>query len=214
MGAETARAFQTTRAKLFLAVRHFEKRQKVVGLILSDDESNKAEITMIKMAFDLLDSVRTGAKEIFSKTDRLNILVNNAGWRNCHARRPHKGRIRNAVRHEPYPRFLLFQLLKPTLLKSSSRLFQSCVICVASTVHRQGPIRLMTTTLTTHHHTTHGKRTARQRRSTSTWPTKSRDGTASKACMTSRSIRATLDRTCKSTSKILWGPCGISRKSR
>lgn len=79
VGAETARAFQATGAKLFLAVRHFEKRQKVVGLILSDDESNKAEITMIKMAFDLLDSVRTGAKEILSKTDRLNILVNNAG---------------------------------------------------------------------------------------------------------------------------------------
>jgi hypothetical protein len=34
-----------------------------------------------------------------------------------------------------------FQLLKPTLLQSSTKAFQSCVICVSSFCHREGPVQ-------------------------------------------------------------------------
>lgn len=140
IGAETARAFHATGAKLFLTVRDFEKGQKVVDSILSDDESNKANIIMIKMELDSLDSIRAGAKEILSKTDRLNILVNNAGVMATPEGRTKDGfETQFGTNHVGH--FLLFQLLKPTLLKSSSRAFQSRVICVSSIGHRQGPVR-------------------------------------------------------------------------
>lgn len=140
IGAETARAFHATGAKLFLTVRDFEKGQKVVDSILSDDPSNQAEITMIKMELDSLDSVQTGVKEVLSKTDRLNVLVNNAGVMATPEGRTKDGfETQFGTNHLAH--FLLFQLLKPTLLKSSTRAFQSRVVCVSSLAHRYSPVR-------------------------------------------------------------------------
>ena len=140
IGAETARAFHATGAKLFLTVRDLEKGQKVVDSMRSDDECNKGEIIMIKMDLDSLDSVRAAAKEILAQTDKINILVNNAGVMATPEGRTKDGfETQFGTNHLAH--FLLFRLLKPTLLRSSSRAFQSRVVCVASAAHRSSPVR-------------------------------------------------------------------------
>ena len=140
IGAETARAFHATGAKLFLTVRDLEKGQKVVDSILSDDTSNRAEIIMIKMELDSLDSVRAGAQEVLSRTDRLNVLVNNAGVMATPEGRTKDGfETQFGTNHLAH--FFLFQLLKSTLLKSSTLAFQSRVVCVSSTGHRYSTVQ-------------------------------------------------------------------------
>lgn len=140
IGAETARAFHATGAKVLLTVRDLEKGQQVIDSILSDDRSSKAEIIAIKMELGSLDSVRAGAQEVLSKTDKLNVLVNNAG-----VMATPEGRTKDGFETQfgtcHVAHFLLFQLLKATLLKSSTPAFQSRVVCVASTGHRGGPVR-------------------------------------------------------------------------
>ena len=79
IGIETVRAFHATGAKVFTTVRDLAKGQKIVDELRKHDPSNKAEIVLIKLELDSLDSVRAGAKEILGKTDKLNVLVNNAG---------------------------------------------------------------------------------------------------------------------------------------
>ena len=140
IGAETARAFHATGARVLLTVRDLKKGQQLVDSILSDKKSSKAEILLIKMELSSLDSVRAGAQEILSKTDKLNVLVNNAGVMATPEGRTKEGfETQFGTCHVAH--FLLFQLLKATLLKSSTPAFQSRVVCVASTGHRGGPIR-------------------------------------------------------------------------
>lgn len=140
MGVEIARAFHATGAKLFLTVRDVAKGQKVVDSIIADEPNNKAEIQLIKMELDSLDSVRAGAKDLLSKTDKINVLVNNAGVMATPEGRTKDGfETQFGTNHVAH--FLLFQLLKPTLLKSSTKAFQSRVICVSSTAHRGCPVR-------------------------------------------------------------------------
>lgn len=140
IGAETARAFHATGAKPFLTVRDFEKGKKVVDSIISHDESNKAQIIMIKMELDSLDSVRAGAKEILTNTGKLNVVVNNAGVMATPEGRTKDG-FETQFGTDHVAHFPLFQLLKSTLLKSSSREFQSRVVCVSSSLHRSSPVR-------------------------------------------------------------------------
>lgn len=140
IGAETARAFHATGAKVFLTVRDLEKGRKVVESIMSDDKSNTADVIMIPMELDSLDSVRAGAKELLTKTDKLHILVNNAGVMATPEGRTKDGfETQFGTNHVAH--FLLFQLLKPTLLNSSTSAFQSRVVCVSSTGHRGGQVR-------------------------------------------------------------------------
>ena len=140
IGAETARAFHATGVRVLLTVRNLEKGQQVVDSILSDNKSSKAEIILIKMELNSLDSVRAGAQQIFSRTEKLNVLVNNAG-----VMATPEGRTKDGFETQfgtcHVAHFLLFQLLKATMLKSSTPAFQSRVVCVASTGHRGGPIR-------------------------------------------------------------------------
>ena len=140
IGAETARAFHATGEKLFLTVRDLEKGQKVVESILADDPSNHAEIILIKMELSSLESVRAGVKELLGKTDRVNVLVNNAGVMATPESRTEDG-FESQFGTNHLAHFLLFQLLKPTLLASSTRAFQSRVVVVSSLAHRYSPVR-------------------------------------------------------------------------
>jgi NAD(P)-dependent dehydrogenase (short-subunit alcohol dehydrogenase family) len=140
IGVETARAFHATGAKLFLTVRDIAKGQKVVDSITAGDPTNKAEINLIKMELDSLDSIRAGAKDLLGQTHKINILVNNAGVMATPEGRTKDGfEIQFGTNHLAH--FLWFQLLKQTLLQSSTQAFQSRVICVSSFGHREGPVR-------------------------------------------------------------------------
>jgi hypothetical protein len=78
IGLETARALHATGADVFITGRDLSKAKITVDDILKSTEgSGKLEI--IEMDFNSLDSVKKGVKEFLAKSNKLNILVNNAG---------------------------------------------------------------------------------------------------------------------------------------
>ena len=141
IGIETARALHATGAKLILPVRNMEKGLRMRETIRSDEDKDKeGEIMLVEMDLESLDSIREGVEEILKMTDRLNVLVANAG-----VMATPKGRTKDGFETQfgtnHVAHFLLFQLLKPLLLESSSGGFQSRVICVSSVGHRFSPLR-------------------------------------------------------------------------
>lgn len=77
IGPETARALHVAGADVYITVRDIPKGEEVAKDILSDGKPGKVEV--IKLDLGSLDSVRQGAKEFLSKSEKLNVLINNAG---------------------------------------------------------------------------------------------------------------------------------------
>ena len=135
IGIETAKALQTTGAKLFLGVRDTTKGQAALSDILKP-----GHVELLKMDLNSLDSVRTAAEEFKSKSKTLNILINNAGVMATPEGKTVDGfETQFGTNHLSH--FLLFQLLKPTLLSSSTSNFNSRVVCVSSSGHRHGGVQ-------------------------------------------------------------------------
>ena len=139
LGIETARALHATGARLFLTVRDQEKGEAVIQDILKTNKG-KGSIELILMDLSNLSSVKYAASEVLSRSDKLNVLVNNAGVLLSTETMTADG-FEMAMGTNHFGHFLFFQLLKPTLLKSSTSSFQSRVINVASSGHRISPIR-------------------------------------------------------------------------
>ncbi|WYZ36655.1 hypothetical protein EsH8_II_000161 [Colletotrichum jinshuiense] len=138
IGPETARALHTTGADVYITVRDVSKGEEVAKDILSDGKPGKVEV--IKLDLGSLESVREGAKEFLSKSDKLNVIVNNAGVMACPKGKTADGfETQFGTNHVGH--FLLFQLLKPTLLASSTAEFNSRVVSVSSSGHRGGRIQ-------------------------------------------------------------------------
>ena len=135
IGIETAKALNTTGAKLFLGVRDTTKGQAALSDILKP-----GHVELFKMDLNSLDSVRTAVEEFKSKSKTLNILINNAGVMATPEGKTADGfETQFGTNHLSH--FLLFQLLKPILLSSSTPSFNSRVVCVSSSGHRQGGIQ-------------------------------------------------------------------------
>lgn len=135
IGIETAKALNTTGAKLFLGVRDTTKGQAALSDILKP-----GHVELLKMDLNSLDSVRTAAEEFKSKSKSLNILINNAGVMATPQGKTVDGfETQFGTNHLSH--FLLFQLLKPTLISSSTPTFNSRVVCVSSSGHRGGGIQ-------------------------------------------------------------------------
>lgn len=77
LGPETARALHVTGADVYITVRDVAKGEEVAKDILSDGKPGKVQV--IKLDLGSLESVRQGVKEFLSKSDKLNVLINNAG---------------------------------------------------------------------------------------------------------------------------------------
>lgn len=131
IGIETVRALATTGATLYLTARNLSKAQTALADIFKPDQMELVEMDQTSM-----DSVRTAAKTILSKTENVNILINNAGIMAVpDLRLTNDGfELQFATNHLSH--FLLFQLLKPALLAASSPEFQSRVVNVASSGFR------------------------------------------------------------------------------
>lgn len=87
-----------------------------------------------------LESVRAAAKTFLSKSDKLNIIINNAGIMACPEAKTVDGfESQFGVCHLSH--FLLFMLLKDTLLASSTPEFNSRVVNVASSGHHAGQVQ-------------------------------------------------------------------------
>ncbi|CCD46993.1 hypothetical protein ACHAPC_003265 [Botrytis cinerea] len=137
IGVETARALSTTGATLYLTARKVSTAEIALGDIL---EPGRVEI--LEMDLSSLAGVRRGAEKFLRKSSKLNVLVCNAGIMAIpnYTTTVDGFEIQFGVNHLAH--FLLFQLLKDTLLSSASPSFNSRVVVVSSASHRNGGIRL------------------------------------------------------------------------
>lgn len=141
VGAETARALHATGATIYITVRDTAKGQKIIDDIFRSDPTNKAPIHMISMNLDDLASVRQGAETFLSQSgNKLNLLVCNAGVMATPFSLTRDG-FETQFATNFLSHFLLFQILKPTLLASSTAAYNSRVVMLSSESHRAGEIR-------------------------------------------------------------------------
>jgi NAD(P)-dependent dehydrogenase (short-subunit alcohol dehydrogenase family) len=141
IGIETVRAIHATGATVFATARKPAALAEVVTKIENED-SNKAPIHQIIMDLESFDSVRKAAAEILEKSGgKVNIIINNAGVMATPAGKTKDGwETQFGTNHLAH--YLLFQLLKPALLASSTPEFNSRVVNVSSIGHRYGPVHL------------------------------------------------------------------------
>ena len=137
LGIETARAMKATGAKLFVTARDRKKGEDALKDIL---EPGKVEL--LDLDLNSLDSVRKCAKELLTKTSTLNIVINNAGIMAVPERTLTADGFEAQFGTNHLAHFLLFQLLKPTLLNSATPDFASRVVCVSSSGHRRSGVQL------------------------------------------------------------------------
>lgn len=134
LGVETARVLATTGATLYLTARNLDKAKAALGDLARSDR-----VHLLHLNLESLASVRACAAEFTSKSSILNIFIGNAGvmmapeGRTADGFETHFGT--NHLAH-----FLLFQLLKPTLLSSSTADFNSRVVLLSSIAHRSAEI--------------------------------------------------------------------------
>ncbi|KAI4103727.1 MAG: hypothetical protein L6R37_003655 [Teloschistes peruensis] len=137
IGIETAKAIAATGAKVFCTARDLKKGGSALSSILQPDR-----VELIKMDLNSLDSVRSAAKEALGKTQTLHILINNAGIMAIPTLEKTADGFESQFGTNHLAHFLLFQLLKPTLLASSTPAFNSRVINLSSSGHRAGPVQV------------------------------------------------------------------------
>ncbi|KAM5356945.1 hypothetical protein ACJ41O_003591 [Fusarium nematophilum] len=134
LGIETARAMKATGITLFVTARNLDKARHALGDVL---EGNR--VHLLHLDLESLESVRSCVAEFKSKSNNLNILIENAGIRHVPKGSTRDGfELHWGTNHLAH--FLLFELLKPMLLESSSAEFQSRVVLVSSTAHRNAPM--------------------------------------------------------------------------
>jgi NAD(P)-dependent dehydrogenase (short-subunit alcohol dehydrogenase family) len=137
IGIETARALKATGARLFLTARDLSKGRKALGDIL-----DPGKVDLLLLDLNSLASVRNFASEFLQASDdKLNILINNAGIMLTPEGTTADGfELQLGTNHLAH--FLLFQLVKPALLRSSTPDFQSRVVSVSSLGHRMLPPKM------------------------------------------------------------------------
>ena len=139
IGVETARALYHTGAHVFLPVRDLAKGEQVKQAIEADGLEGKGKLDLLHLDMESLDSVRQCAADFLSHSKQLNVLICNAGVMATPEGRTKDGfETQFGVNHVAH--FLLFQLLKGTLLSSSTAAFNSRVVVVSSNGHTRSPI--------------------------------------------------------------------------
>ncbi|GAQ04974.1 short-chain dehydrogenase TIC 32, chloroplastic [Aspergillus lentulus] len=132
LGIETARALSATGATLYLTARNVPKAKAALADIA---ETGRTEF--IEMDLESFESVRAAAKTILAKTDKVNVLINNAGIMAVPTLEFTKDGHELQFGTNHLAHFLFFQLLKPALLAASTPDFHSRVVNVSSAAHRR-----------------------------------------------------------------------------
>ncbi|KFA67920.1 hypothetical protein S40285_05948 [Stachybotrys chlorohalonatus IBT 40285] len=135
IGVETARALASTGIKLFLPVRDEAKAKAALS-----DSYVPERMEFVPMDLSSFESTRRAAGAILARTDKINILVANAGVLGGGERKVSADghELQFAANHLSH--FLLFQLLKPALLAATTPDLQSRVVVVSSEAHRYAPL--------------------------------------------------------------------------
>jgi NAD(P)-dependent dehydrogenase (short-subunit alcohol dehydrogenase family) len=78
IGVETVRALHATGAHVFMQARDMKKAEAVLKDILATSQGT-GKLELLYMELGSLKSIREGVAEFLKKSDKLNVLVNNAG---------------------------------------------------------------------------------------------------------------------------------------
>lgn len=140
IGVETARSLYETGAHLYLPVRDQAKAEAVKQEIEATAATGSAgRITLLSVDLQSLDSVRQCAADFLARSSQLNVLICNAAVFTVSRSTTQDGlEAQFGVCHIAH--FLLFQLLKQTLLSSATPDFHSRVVCLSSRGHWRSPI--------------------------------------------------------------------------
>lgn len=134
IGVETAKTLAVTGATLYLTARDLNKARDALG-----DLANSPKTHLLELDLNSLESVRKCAAAFLSQSSQLNILIHNAGVMATPEGRTADGfETQFGVNHLAH--FLLFNLLKDTLLVSSQATFNSRVVILSSIFHRFGSV--------------------------------------------------------------------------
>lgn len=136
LGIETARAMSATGAKVYCCVRNTTKGEKALEGILEP-----GRVELLTLDLNVLDSVRACAKDFLSKSKQLNLLINNAGIMATPTLEKTADGFEGQFGTNHLAHFLLFQLLKPTLLASATPEFVSRVVALSSMGHRSAGVQ-------------------------------------------------------------------------
>lgn len=135
IGVETGRAIAATGGKVFLTVRDIKKGEAACKSFLEP-----GRVELLEMDNNSLESVRAAAKTFLSKSNKLNVLINNAGIMACPEGKTVDGfESQFGICHVAH--FLFFNLLKDTMLASSTPEFNSRVANVSSSGHAAGEVQ-------------------------------------------------------------------------
>ncbi|KAH7110371.1 short-chain dehydrogenase/reductase-like protein [Dendryphion nanum] len=130
IGVETVRVLAKTGATVFAAARDLRKAEKVLA-------GFEGKIELIALDLASLCSVREAAAEFLNRSGgKLNILVNNAGIMALPSRTVTVDGYETQFGTNHLGHFLLFQLLSPALLRSSTPSFHSRTVILSSSAHR------------------------------------------------------------------------------
>jgi NAD(P)-dependent dehydrogenase (short-subunit alcohol dehydrogenase family) len=135
IGIETARALKTAGMRVFGAVRNLPRAREALK-----DDLEPGKLELLELDMTSLASVRSCAEEFLEKNDVLNVLITNAGIMMTPEGRT-AGGFETQFGTNHLAHFLLFQLLKPALLASTTPDFGSRVISLSSVGHRGGEIQ-------------------------------------------------------------------------
>ena len=118
IGVETARTLYHCGCHLYLPVRDQAKMEKVKHDIETDGLPGKGHIDLLHLDMESLASVRQCAADFLSKTNKLHILICNAGVAGMPQGSTTKDGFESHFGINHLAHFLLFQLLKDAMLAS------------------------------------------------------------------------------------------------
>jgi len=136
LGVATAKALHATGARIFVTARNEEKAKSAITACTSDAAITKP-VEVVLMDLGDASTIRSGVADFLSRTKKLNVLINNAGVMFSPEGRTKEG-FETTMGINHFGHFLLFQLLKDTLLSSSTPSFHSRVVNVSSHGHAYG----------------------------------------------------------------------------
>ncbi|KAF5981916.1 reductase [Fusarium coicis] len=135
IGVEVGCAIAATGARIFLAVRDLEKGKAACSSFLKP-----GRVDLIRLDTSDMSSVRACATEFLEKSPTLNVLINNAAIMATPTRIKTKDGFGQQLATNYLGHFLLFWLLRDTLLKGSTPEFNSRVVNVSSSGHHASEI--------------------------------------------------------------------------
>ena len=134
IGVDTAKAMYLTGATLYLTARNLEKAKTALGDLVESDR-----VHLLELDLESLESVRSCAKKFLSESEKLNILICNAGVM-CTPEGRTKDGFETQFGTNHLSHFLLFNLLVPALRKGATSNRAARVVILSSLAHRFGEV--------------------------------------------------------------------------